>query len=287
MRLVFVSFLSVIFITACGGSATSSNGAREVLVDDIEPSNFTDLDDLGGRVVLNQSFTSQLTGVAYPYHFYLPSSYDNNTDQDYQVLYGLDAQWTFPGFVQEIDKKNRQMIFIGIEEGPLGSNRRLIDYIIPGVELYFSFFIQEFMPYIESTYRISDLERSFQGTSAGGNTATAAIFLDDAINPIFKSYIIYDAALWHEPGLMNELIQRRFNINTVFDADIYVTTATNFGNHDAVESFFDEFKLREYTGIDFLELSYPVTHDEIAPASFPTSLSAIYGATGPDSGTQR
>jgi len=230
-----------------------------------------------GRYLGKSLFTSNITGVTYPYHVYLPASYENNTDKVYPIIYALDGQWSLGGLAISIDRDNRDIIVVAIEEGPEGSNRRAIDYRLPGATLYLDFFRQEFLPSIESTYRIDPNNRSFQGGSLAGIITTAFLFLDDHKTPLFKNYIAYDASYWDKPKLMQDIIQKRLQIENRIDSNLYLTTAFPLGNHFFVMNFIDNLEEYAIPGLNIHHEWYMVTHNNVFGASLDDTLELIYG----------
>jgi enterochelin esterase-like enzyme len=232
-----------------------------------------------GKYVGKSIFTSKITGVTYPYHVYLPASYEKNAEKLYPIIYTLDGQWNFKGFAISIERDNRDIIVVAIEEGPEKSDRRAIDYRLPGAMLYLDFFRQEFLPSIESTYRIDPSNRSFQGTSLSGIITTALLFLDNHKKPLFKNYIAYDVSYWDKPKLMQDLIEKRLQIGNRIDSNLYLTTAFPLGNHFYVMDFIDSLEEYAIPGLNIHHEWYMVMHNDIFSASIDDTLDLIYGKT--------
>ena len=231
-----------------------------------------------GQNVGKSLFKSKITGVTYPYHVYLPASYANNADKAYPIMYVLDGQWSFKGFANSMDRDNREVIVVAIEQGgPEGSNRRNIDYRLPGAMLYLDFFKQEFLPLIESTYRIDASNRSFQGTSLSGVITTALLFLDDHKTPLFKNYIAYDASYWDNPKLMKNLIEKRLQIDNRIESNLYLTTAFPLGNHFHVMNFIENLEQYAIPALNIYHEWYLVSHNGVLGASLDNTLELIYG----------
>ncbi|MDN4503622.1 alpha/beta hydrolase-fold protein [Alteromonadaceae bacterium BrNp21-10] len=224
-----------------------------------------------------QQFQSTITGVDYPYHVYLPVSYAENPDKHYAIMYVMDGQWNFEGFANYIEQDKRDVIIVGVEEGPKGSDRRSIDYRLPGAITYLQFIREEFMPLIESNYRVDANERSFQGTSFGGLVTTALLFVDDAEKPLFKNYIAYDTSYWDNPLAMDELIEQRLKINSSIESNLYLTTAFPLGNFFFVMGFIDQLEKLAIPGLNIDHEWYLVTHNGVAGASMEDTLDKIYG----------
>lgn len=231
---------------------------------------------LKGNYVGKSVIESKITGVTYPYHVYLPASYEKNKDKVYPIIYTLDGQWNFKGFAYSIDSHDREVIVIGIEEGPTGSDRRSIDYRLPGAVLYIDFFRKEFLPLIEAQYRVDASNRSFQGTSFGGIIATAFLFLDDPKKALFKNYIVYDASYWDKPELLTAIIDNRLKKEEPINANLYFTTAI-IGNHFTVKSFMESIDDYAIPGLNTFYDWYFVTHNSVTGASMEDTFDLIYG----------
>ncbi|WP_157443056.1 alpha/beta hydrolase [Colwellia piezophila] len=232
---------------------------------------------LKGEYVGKSILKSKITGITYPYHIYLPASYQLNIDKNYPIIYVLDGQWNFKTFVNNIDGKNRGVIVVAIEEGPEGSDRRTIDYRLPGAMNYLEFFRQEFLPLIESTYRIDANNRSFNGVSFSGIIATALLFLDDHQQPLFKNYIAYDAPYWDKPKLMQDLIEKRLQIENRINSNLYLASAFPLGNHLVVMDFIENLEQFAIPGLNIHHEWYMVHHNNILSASIEDTLELIYG----------
>ena len=231
-----------------------------------------------GQIIEKALFKSEITQVTYPYHVYLPASYANSTEKIYPVIYVLDGQWSFRGFAYSLERDKRDVIVIAIEQGgPEDSNRRMIDYSLPGATLYLDFFRQEFLPLVESIYRIDANDRSFQGTSISGVVTTALLFLDDHKAPLFKNYIAYDPSYCHEPNLMQELVAKRLQIDKRIEANLYITTALPLGNNFCVMNFIQSLEKYAIPSLSIYHSWYIVSHNGILGASIDDTLDLIYG----------
>ena len=261
--LVLVSF---IFINGCSHFSNENqnkmgNGVWE--------------NSLKGEYVGKSELSSAVMGIVYPYHIYLPASYQQNVDKNYPIIYALDGQWNFKTIVNHIEQQNLEVILVAIEEGPLGSDRRAIDYRLPGAITYLDFFRQEFMPLIESSYRINANNRSFQGASLGGLAATVFMLLDDHQQPLFKNYIVNDAPYWDQAELMQNLIEKRLLIENKIDSNFYITSAFPLGNHLTVINFIESMEKRSIPNLTIHHEWYMVHHDNILNASLEDTLKLI------------
>lgn len=126
----------------------------------------------------SKTITSNILGGNQPYTVYLPPSYNTNTDRKYPVMYLLHGMnqnhthWATFGDLKNIADKaisegNPEMIIIC----PNGYNSM---YYNTEQMRYEDFFITEFIPKIENTYRIigNKANRHLAGLSMGGFGAT-------------------------------------------------------------------------------------------------------------------
>ena len=143
-KIVLILIISIMFTFNFAGKYKAG------ITESVKTKSYQWGDQLTGNYVGKSEIESEITGITYPYHIYLPASYEQNADKKYAIIYSLDAQWSFRAFAKFIDRDNRDVILVAIEEGPNNSKRREIDYRMPGVNDYFDFFRQEFMPVIES-----------------------------------------------------------------------------------------------------------------------------------------
>lgn len=142
---------------------------------------------LNASTVKNGEMESRILGVAKPYAVYLPDGYENS-GEEYPVLYLLHGAsdtfraWAEKGSVQAIaDQEIRAgfalpMIIVmpdarGVEPNNMGKN---MGYFNMPDWSYEDFFFQEFIPYIEKTYRIRKDKgaRAIAGLSMGGGGST-------------------------------------------------------------------------------------------------------------------
>lgn len=135
----------------------------------------------GGRVEYKKMPCNLLQGISErEYTLYLPSGYDTDTTKEYPVLYLLhggncsNTDWeTFGGLCHLADSliacgKMEPMVIVC----PEANKDNMIWFNAPHWK-YEDFFFQEFVPYIEKTYRIKEGKdyRSVAGYSMGGGAS--------------------------------------------------------------------------------------------------------------------
>jgi predicted alpha/beta superfamily hydrolase len=226
-----------------------------------------------GSVQKNLSYASTITGVTYPYHVYLPLNYAL-TAKSYPVIYGTDAQWTFTHFSQTLDARHEDVIFVGIEEGPLNSNRRFDDFLGVGTRNYMKFFKTEFAPFIENTYRTNS-ERTYVGTSLGGLMGSVFLYSEPVGEPFFKNYMLFDGSFFAYDSTDLEVELARFNASKQLNVTLVLTSASP-GNVDSVDAFQLRYQSRPYEGLKIYRRSYAIPHNDVANPSFDDNIGLLY-----------
>lgn len=219
------------------------------------------------------SISSSITGIEYPLHIYLPRDYAES-DKNYPVVYATDGQWIFSGFSHIIDRKNKDLILVAIEQGP--NNRRATDYRLPGVHNYFAFLTAELLPLIETDFRVDPTNRTLIGTSYGGILAGLAPLIDDIENPLFKHYLSFDPSFYEHQNATLSLEQERFNASNRLGITLFLSSATLRGNDAFVTWYQDILEQRQYSGLRIIRRSYAVDHNDVANPSFETALDLLF-----------
>ena len=137
--------------------------------------------------VETHNFYSKVLDAEREYTIYLPKSYETEADRKYPILYLLhgmtdtDKAWFWRGHVSEVmdqlaaSGEAVEMIIVSPNAGGSFDEGNWNGYFdMPGWK-YETFFFTEFLPHIESTYRIigDKSHRAVAGLSMGGGGATA------------------------------------------------------------------------------------------------------------------
>ncbi|MDD6227657.1 MAG: alpha/beta hydrolase-fold protein [Bacteroidales bacterium] len=136
--------------------------------------------------VVTDSIHSDILGATRQYTIYLPKSYDVDKDRTYPVLYllhgmsGVNTSWFNDQRVMDVldqliaSGEACEMIVVSPNAGGNPSTEWNGYFNMPGWK-YEDFFYQEFLPYIEKTYRIKADKghRAIAGLSMGGGGATS------------------------------------------------------------------------------------------------------------------
>lgn len=218
---------------------------------------------LAGSLQSYLTFTSKITGITYPYHIYLPANYATSNKQ-YPIVYGTDAQWGFAGNAGYLDYKQKDVIVVGIEQGP--DDRRFIDFEPEGAPKYMQFLKQEFIPFIEKELRTTH-DRTYMGVSLGGLLGSILLADEPVNSPYFKTYILFDGTyqLLTTDNIHAE--EKRFAANTQFNIRVLLTSASP-GNRKPNAELAKRYQARTYQGLNLTLKEYNVPHSEIGWPSF-------------------
>ncbi|MEN0036831.1 MAG: alpha/beta hydrolase-fold protein [Cellvibrio sp.] len=217
---------------------------------------------LKGSLIQGKTFSSAITGITYPYEIYLPPGYEKSKKK-YPVVYSTDGQWQ-KGFAHVLEAHNKEVIYISIEQGP--TDRRMVDYILPGATTYSKFLKAEFIPFIEANYRTNGV-RTYTGQSAGGTLGAVLISEESGHKPYFKNYILADGAFW---ALSPEILaaeEAHYQQNKKLPINILLS-GTWQGNGLLVREYEQRFRARNYEGLTIINKTYPLTHEEMSPPTF-------------------
>ena len=135
--------------------------------------------------VVTDTVNSEILNTIRPYTIYLPESYEDGSQRQYPVLYilhgllGNNTSWFTDMRLQEVidllsaSGEAQEMIIVSPHAGGNPSVEQNGYFNMPGWN-YEDFFFQEFMPYIESKYRIKADKghRAIAGLSMGGGGST-------------------------------------------------------------------------------------------------------------------
>jgi predicted alpha/beta superfamily hydrolase len=257
-------------LASCGGGGSSSSTV------DVTPAPTTPTTPVvtytyAGSVERDQSITSKLTGITYPFHVYLPPGYAG-ADTRYPVLVATDGQWIFNSFSRMLDQRRKPMILVSIEQGP--GDRRAIDYTLVGGPLYIRFLKEELMPMIEARYRSSGA-RSFVGTSYGGLLGAQLLAQEPVAAPYFKNYLLFDGAFW---ALTNASIAEedaRFAASKTLAVHLILTSANAPGNVFDVDRYEARYRARGYAGLMVHRHSFNIAHNDVADPSFDWAIDLV------------
>lgn len=226
------------------------------------------------QVSESDTYLSETTGTEYPYRVYVPPGYHLGS-KSYPVIYATDGQWLFDEFREAIVEQGKEVILVGIDEGP--EERRLVDYTSPGSTDYYQFLITEFLPFFESHGRVDPGERTICGTSVGGLFVGLVLLMDDVEAPSFKNYLSFDGSFWWDRSFLDQLEQTRFEASSSLNATLFLSSALGASNNDGVVSQFEsQLAARNFSGLTIIRRSYDVDHGDVAGPSFREALELLF-----------
>jgi predicted alpha/beta superfamily hydrolase len=267
---IWLIVTSLLILSACGGSGSTSKVSTS---SSLASSSSRPAHQYLGTIEATAAITSKITGITYPYHVYLPHKYAQSGEH-YAIVYGTDGQWVFPYFSQVIDARNKPVIFVAIEEGPSGSDRRAIDYTPAGALIYSDFLKTEFIPMIESKYRANG-ERTYVGTSYGGLLGAILLSKEEVGVPYFKNYLLFDGAFWAYTANFIQDEEKRLAASKKLAINLVLTSA-NPGNYRDVNTYEKRYQDRQYEDINIYRKSFNVEHKDVGNPSFEYAIDLIY-----------
>lgn len=277
MKNITVVCLSLmLLLTACGGASSGSpdqhseTNTAESSTPDTQSN--TSYSFLKGTFVGKQIIHSAITGVSYPVDVYLPPDY-HASDKHYAIIYVTDGQIIFPGLPYLLEDENVEAILVAISEGP--ENRRSKDYLLPGARDYFNFLTAELIPLIESEYRVKEGSRSLAGTSFGGVFSIVAMLMDDVSSPYFSNIMAYDASLYRHREETGQLLEARYMASRELNVNLVLTSAIPVGNGEYIDDFISDLENYQFTGLNIIYNSYPISHEKVVEPSFRESVALL------------
>ena len=231
------------------------------------------------------SVKSEITGITYPVHVYLPVGYDKS-DIKYPVIYWTDGQWYFNGMIGIMKEFQIDAIVVSIEQGE--NDRRMVDYMHPGTEQYFEFFTKEYLPLIEGKYRVDKNNRTLCGVSAGGCFVSQALITDTNRPLLFKNYFIFDAALYlsypnrewiyygNDGNYYTDHFDAMYAKDPELDINLVLTYSYPKGNEKLTKMFYDEIEKIGFKKLKLSMTGFEVSHETIGGPSFKYALKEVF-----------
>lgn len=200
----------------------------------------------GGRQrsrIVTDTIHSQVLNADRAFNIFLPQSYEADNEKEYPILYLLHGMndtnqgWTIRGHLKDVmdqlvaSGEAIEMIIVTPNAGGnIGAGDWNGYFNMPGWA-YEDFFFQEFVPYIETTYRvIGDKQyRAIAGLSMGGGGATnyaqrhpdmfGAVFAKSALMSIPGENITPPQNPDDKMGILNQSVIENSCIKFVEEAD--------------------------------------------------------------------
>ena len=242
---------------------------------------------------------SKVNGERYEIYVKLPRSY-TSSDQQYPVLYVLDAETNFGGvsyIVQRLikDELIPEVIVVGIAYGVTyesfyalrkrdltpGIGKRLVSRHARegGAETFRTFIETDLFPYIARNYRVRNDDRALYGHSLGGLFGFDTLL---ARPQMFHRYILLSPSLWWDHGAIFERVEAAHL--PVTSKRLYVATGEheNHRHRDGQSMVDHQHQMvaglkRKKSGLQIhAEIPEGETHRSIFGTAFTDGLRSIY-----------
>ena len=240
-------------LVACGGGGGGGNESAGEPV---------------GQVVTT-SIDSRRTGATYPVSVYLPESYGTGT-RTYPVIYAVEGdakfgygpafnETRFEAFKQVMQERGTEAILVGIGR----TDRRNIDFLLPGAEQYLAFITRELVPRIQSQYRVDPTRRALSGLSHGGYFVFAAFILQGSAGTVtFSHFLSTEASTGGgDPNSVYAFEQRLADSGNAVPTTLFMAGgAAGTTNGVFVQSLHDRIRSRDYTGLKLAHMGFATSH---------------------------
>jgi predicted alpha/beta superfamily hydrolase len=216
------------------------------------------------------SISSSYTGVTYPLTVYLPAGYATSTGPK-RVLYAMDHDLQFAVVRQFAEMKGLDAIIVSI--GAISSDRRFIDFDLPGAAAYYKFLTLELIPRVEAQYRIDPAKRSLLGYSLSGLMGVIAIFQDHPTGRYFKGYVMTDPSMQFHTAELLAAEQQLWDATHSLPITAYhCQTATG----TPWDTLAHQMQARGYQGLDYKFQPYPLTHQTVLAPCIADGLDYLF-----------
>jgi len=235
--------------------------------------------------LVSATIDSSKTNYTYSILIYLPASYDVG-NASYPTIYALDGDarfvppdTRFTNFKNILERRGTDAILIGIG----GTERRQIDYLLPGAVAYHDFLALELIPYVESHFRADPKKRMISGISSSGNFPLLALFMDAPDKLLFSSFIINEGAFWQQLDVMHRMEAEMFEAVAGRDLRVNLILARQGGDifygtiGSYVNDMYERIAARHYAGMQLTQPTFPYGHAEMDFPSFEAAIAEILG----------
>lgn len=201
------------------------------------------------NIGFKQNIKSKILQEERTFYVSLPEDYEENVQQEYPVVFLLDAEKQFESYVavQNHLSKNPypnipKMIVIGIENidrtkdltpskinGVAHAGRKKMFENSGGNDLFLKFIEAELFPYVKKAFRINDYKLLI-GHSFGGLTTINALLKHN----FFNAYLAIDPSLWWDDQLLIKKAKKKLqNYKNPHKTSLYFSLA---GHDDKKDS---------------------------------------------------
>jgi hypothetical protein len=261
MRKTMTRFLLYValLLAACGGGGGSGDSPPPP-------------PDTPSGKILQQSTYSRQTAQLYNVTIYLPPGYDQST-QVYPIIYLMDAETRFQPSLTVLQQSGVNAILVGI--GNMGSDRRFIDFEMPGAAYYYNFLTLELIPIVESQFRVDATQRVINGQSLSGLMVMYALFLEQPDNRHYFAFISEDGSMFEQPDILSSMEQQMYATSHALPVTLAMS-GDSMGNLPNVAPLCSTIGGHGYTGLKLELLSYSLGHVPMDVPAFGDSLNYVF-----------
>lgn len=227
------------------------------------------------------SIRSLETGLTYDVHVWTPAGVPQ-AKTTYPVVYAMDCEYRLSTLIQVLRQSATKVILVNV--CAMGSDRRWVDFTMPGAAAYYRFLVRELIPWVDAAYPTDPAQRTLSGHSLSGEFALYALYLEDPANRYFKSIISAECSCWYDAGkhfspqleppqAMEQAMyqtSRSLPINLIMAGDTY-------GNQRYVSDVYALITSRNYPSLRSVQPVYNLGHGAMDGPSFKEALEFIFG----------
>ncbi len=222
--------------------------------------------------IAEKDIHSEITNITYQYNVYLPKGYADG-NKNYPVIYVTDAQWgSDERFARIIETKQQDIIVVGITQGP--EKQRNTDFLWPGSSYYLEFFSKEFLPLVESQYRIDSDNRTLFGHSYGGVLIRHAL-INEVNTPLFKNFISSDGPFRVKDANYRKLENDAYKKTSLADRTL-ILVGGMLANGSMVSDFNDTIQNYGLEGLTVYHKSFDLGHKQVVHPATTTAMEHLF-----------
>lgn len=235
--------------------------------------------------MVNAALSSSQTGITYDLIIWLPAGYSKSVTS-YPVVYAMDCEYRFSTLKQVMEQRNAQALLVNV--CAMGSERRWVDFTMPGAEAYYQFLTRELVPYIEVNYRASNQQRVLSGHSLSGEFVLYAMYLEEPAHRFFASIISGDCSCWYDASknfsqdlpMALSLEQAMVDANPRLPVKL-VLAGDATANERNVQPVYARLMARNLAEFKLRHLAYLLGHVGMDGPSFNDALDFVLATTQP------
>jgi hypothetical protein len=235
---------------------------------------------VGTGTTVASSIGSAQTGISYALDIWLPEGYATAT-ATYPVIYAMDCEYRFATLTAVLQQADTKAILVNVCAG--STDRRWVDFTMPGAAAYYRFLTLELIPAIDAAYRTNPGNRILSGHSLSGEFVMYALYMEQPANRYFSSIVSEECSCWYDATMhaSASLALPLAMEQAMYDADHslpinLVMAGDSLSNEGAVAPVYDEIAARHYQNLRSIQPVYRVGHIPMDGPAFADALSFIF-----------